>query len=97
MHSLPQTKLGNGLMLWKSYLFEEWEAMIVSYQKIDKDKCEKILRVIAQHYLDNDVRFNAIRLLDEFSCLDQGFCEMLLQSERDRDVRRLLKELLDCY
>jgi len=71
--------------------FEEWEAMVFSYQQIDQGKCEKMLRVIAQLHPDGDWRFNAIRLLDELGFLEESIREVLLQSESDIDVRELLE------
>jgi len=74
--------------------YEEWMAQVLSYEKLDERRWEKMLRLIAQLHPDSGWRFNAIQLLDEFGCLDEILAESLLEFESDAEIRELLQAVL---
>ena len=70
--------------------FEEWETTIINFAQIDTANCKRVLQTIAQLHWDDEWRFNAIRLLDEFGWLDDISRGFLLKDETDHAIIELL-------
>jgi hypothetical protein len=75
--------------------FEEWEDTFETFARLSANKCQDILRAIAQLHWDDGWRFNAIRLLGKFGWIDETFCAFLFGSETDADTRELLESVTD--
>lgn len=73
--------------------FEEWENTFENYSRLDANKSRGILRSIAHLHWDDGWRFNAIRLLCEFGCVDETSCAFLLDSETNSETRELLESV----
>jgi len=70
--------------------FEEWGATIMGLHRVSPDRCEALLRTIAQAHYDDAWRFNAVSMLKELGCLTDDLRDNLVEYETDPDVLELL-------
>lgn len=70
--------------------FEDWESFVGRCLREKHRAAVKLLRWTAQSHADDGSRFNAIRILQENSLLDEEFQRELLQRERDPEILELL-------
>lgn len=94
LHAINRSdEVGDWIERLETLPFEEWETAIQTVHLLSARRCTRLLRAMAISHHDAAWRYNAIRLLDELGELEDAFQLVLIDTESDPDVQKLLESL----
>ena len=74
--------------------YEEWDAVFREAMGARPLWTAAVLRAVAEFHHDEDWRFAAISLLDEYGWLDDALARRVMDASSDPEIRDLLSELI---